>query len=233
MQEEDLKQEIQIIDEETKALIISSPETLGIARNEVFRIKEICKKWDKYWNPRIKEAWQLHKNLKAMHDEPIRPLIEREEKLRKDSSKYQTEQENKRREAQRKLDSERLKKEEAERKRLEDRATRAEEKGKPEKAEQLREKADEIFIPPAIVEPEILKTTRTDAGTVSQKKDIEIEIFDPMVIVQAVASRQLPIGIITISKTKLKQVIKLQGITNLDGCRIRELVTDQYRGKTA
>ena len=231
MKEEELKQEIQVIDEETRALVVNSQETFELANNEIFRIDTIGKKWMAYWKDLIEDAHQMHKNLIAKRDDPIRPLRERRISLKRGTDAYLTEQENIRKEEQRKLDAERLKKEEAERKRLEKRAEKAEEKGNIGKADELRDMAEDVYIPPAIVVPEIEKTTRQDAGTVSQKKGIEVIILDEMAILKAVVGGLLPIGIVSISLPKLTQVIKLQGLTSFEGCMIREVMTTQHRGK--
>jgi hypothetical protein len=148
-------------------------------------------------------------------------------------SVYLTEQERIRKAEQARLDEERRKKEEAERQKLNDRAAKAEEKGRFDKAEQLREKAEDVYVPPVVVQSEIEKTTRLDTGTISQKKDFEITIIDPLKLVQAVAAGIVPISIIKIDESKLKAFIKLQQVKEFPGCELREVVSAQFRGKVA
>jgi hypothetical protein len=145
-------------------------------------------------------------------------------------SRYATEQERKRQEEQRKINAEREEKERREREKLEKRAAAAEEKGQTEKAESLREKADMVIIPPVIVVPEVEKTVQTDAGSITQRKDIEVIITDPMKILQAVIDGRIPLSVVALNATVLKRVIKDNAINNLDGCVIRQIINPSFRG---
>jgi len=233
MQEQELKTEIVRADEQVRAIVVKTKDDFEIASAYILSLKDLRKKVIVYWKDMKGKTHQAWKAVCDSEKNMLDPVDRNIKILDQKNRAFLTEQENIRKEEQRKLDEDRRKKEEAERRRLEERAARAEEKGKLEKAEQLREKKEDVYIPPATVEPEIEKTTRTDAGTISQKKDIEIRITDPMAILRAVVAGQLPIGIVEIKESKLKQAIKLQAITNLEGCIIREVVNTQYRGKTA
>lgn len=231
MDERELKQEITTIDEQVGAVVVNSSATYEMAGALVIDLDALEKKINAYWEDPIKKAFDAHRALTAKRGEMLKPVQDRKKILRGKISAYLTEQERIRKEEQRKADEERRKREEAERAKLEARAAKAEEKGKTEKAEELREKAADVYVPPVVVQAEVEKTTRIETGTVSQKKDIRVTVTDPMAIVKAVASGTLPIGVVSINESKLKAAIKLQGISQLYGCTIEEIVNAQFRGK--
>lgn len=231
MDEKELEQEIMTADERVGAVVVSDPASYEMAGAMVIDLDRLAKKITAYWEEPIKKAHEAHRALTAKRGEMLKPVEDRKKVLRGKISAYLTEQERIRRAEQTRLDEERLKKEQAERERLEKAAAKAEEKGRDERAEALREKAADVYIPPAVVVPEVEKTTRMDTGTVSQKKSTRVTVTDPVAILRAVVAGSLPIGIVTINETKLKQAVELQGLKQLDGAIIEEIVTAQFRGK--
>jgi hypothetical protein len=230
MEEKDLKQELQTIEGQVKTIVVKDAETFKVAGNMILMIDAYEKKVHNFCDDNISKADKLHKSLIASRGELLNPAETYRKILKKGTSVYLTEQERIRREAQAKLDAERRKQEEVERKRLEERAAKAEEKGKVEKAEELREKAAEVYIPPAIVQPEVEKTTYMDAGTISQKKDIEVEVIDSFALIKAVASGAVPPTIIKIDEGALKKYIKAAGLKQVPGCQIHEVIGASFRG---
>lgn len=233
MDEQELRQEITTADERVNAIVVNSNESYQAAGAVVIELDTLAKRITDYWDEPIRKAHEAHKALTAKRGEMLKPVEDRKKILRGKISAYLTEQERIRREEQRKLDEERRAKEAAERAKLEARAAKAEEKGKAEKAEALREQAEQVYVPPAVVRPEVEKTTHIDTGTVSQKTDINVTVTDPLKILKAVTDGRLPIGIITISESKLKQAVKLAGINSLDGAVIEQVVNAQFRKRTA
>lgn len=231
MEEQELRQEIEPVIGEAGALVVNNKESFERASRFILELDGLAKKIKAYWFEPKKRAWETHKALVAKETEMLKPVEERRGALASKVKAYLTEQDRIRREEQRKLDEERKKIEEAERKKLEKKAEKAEAKGDAEKADELRQKAEEVHVPAAVVEPEVDRTTRTDTGTVSQRRDIEVRIIDPMKVVALVAKGELPIGIITISESKLKQHVKLIQAKTLDGCEITETVSASFRGK--
>lgn len=231
MDEKELKQEIMTADERVNAVVVSDTGSYELAGAMVIDLDRLAKKINAYWEEPIKKAHEAHRALTAKRGEMLKPVEDRKKVLRGKISAYLTEQERIRRAEQTRLDEERRKKEQAERERLEKAAAKAEEKGRDERAEALREKAADVYIPPAVVVPEVEKTTRMDTGTVSQKKSTRVTVTDPVAILRAVVAGSLPIGIVTINETKLKQAVELQGLKQLDGAIIEEIVTAQFRGK--
>lgn len=233
MDENELKQEILTADERVNAIVVNSNESYQEAGAVVIELDTLAKRITDYWDEPIRKAHEAHKALTSKRAEMLKPVDDRKKLLRGKISAYLTEQERIRREEQRKIDEARRKQEADERAKLEARAAKAEESGKAEKAEALREKAAEVYVAPVIVQSEVEKTTRIDAGTVSQKTDINVTVTDPKKILAAVIDGRLPIGIITINESKLKQAIKLAGINNIDGAIIEQVVNAQFRARTA
>jgi len=229
--EQDLKQEIMAVDERINAVIVNDAESYATAGTLVIALDQLKRKINDYWNDPITKAFQVHKSLTAKRAEMLQPVDERRKSLTKKISEYLTLQEQIKREEQRALDEARRIAEQKERERLEKLAIKAEEKGNAEKAEILREKAEDVYIPPAIVIPEVEKTTRLETGTASQKKDIAVKVTDEKLVLKEIVDGRLPIGIITISVPKLKQAIRLTGLKQVPGCTITEIVSASFRSK--
>ncbi|HNR90726.1 MAG TPA: hypothetical protein PKM65_20490 [Spirochaetota bacterium] len=231
MEEQELRQEIEPVIGEAGALVVDNKESFERASRFILELDGLAKKIKAYWFEPKKRAWETHKALVAKETEMLKPVEERRGALASKVKAYLTEQDRIRREEQRKLDEERRKAEEAERKKLEKKAEKAEAKGDAEKAEELRQKAEDVYVPPAVVAPEVEKTTRTETGTVSQRKDVEIKVVDVKAVLDLVVKGELPIGIVTISESKLKQHVKLMQLDRLAGCEIKEVIIASYRGK--
>ena len=230
MEEQDLKNEVQAVEAKSN-IIVADKESYEVATGIMITLKEMRKKIVTYWKAPKDAAFSAHKEITKKESEMLQPVDARIRELDNKVNKFLTDERRAREEAQRKLDEARRKQEAEERAKLEARAAKAEAAGKEEKAEALREKAADVFIAPAIVEPTVDKTTRTDAGTITAKQDIEIEISHPMAIIKHIAAGTLPIGIVTISDAKLKAAIKLMAVDKLEGVIIREVSKASYRGK--
>jgi hypothetical protein len=230
MDEQELKIEVQAVEAQSN-IIIADKESYEVATGIMITLKEMRKKIVTYWKAPKDAAFAAHKEITKKESEMLQPIDARIRELDGKVNKFLTDERRAREEAQRKLDDARRKQEAEERAKLEARAAKAEAAGKEEKAEALREKAADVFIAPAIIEPTVDKTTRMDAGTVTAKQDIEVEILNPLTIIKHIAAGTLPIGIVTISEAKLKAAIKLMAIDKLDGVIIREVSKAQYRGK--
>lgn len=228
-QEKELTRELKTVEKRAGELVVTDQESYAIAGQVIIDIDGMVKRINDYWSDPIKKAFDAHRSLTAKRAEMLKPLETKRNAIKKLISDYATEQARRQREEQEKLNREREEKERKERERLEKMAVKAEEKGQSEKAEALREKADDVYVPLAIVEPEIKKTVQTDSGSITQKDDISITITDPMKILQAVVSGRIPITVININETKLKQAIKINGINNLDGCIIQKIVNTSFR----
>jgi DNA-binding protein H-NS len=231
MEDKDLKKELAPIEKYVTGLVINNPESYQQSIELRAQIDVYEKKCHNLLDDPISNANKLHKSLTGKLRELLDPSSKCKKIIQEKSSAYLTRIEMARREEQARLNLEREERERKEREKLEKAAIKAEEKGQTEKAESLRERAEEVNVPLSIVEPEIKKSVQTDAGTITQKTDISVTITDPMKIIQAIVSGRIPISVITINEFKLKQVIKLNCINNLDGCVISQIVNTSFRSK--
>jgi predicted ribosome quality control (RQC) complex YloA/Tae2 family protein len=231
MEEKELKQELKLVEKKIGELVVVDKDTYAMAGQVIIDIDGMIKRVNQYWEDPIKKAFEAHRALTAKRGEMLKPLEDRRKIIKKLISDFATEQARKQREEQARLNLEREERERKEREKLEKAAVKAEEKGQTEKAESLRERAEEVNVPLAIVEPEIKKTVSTGAGSITQTNDISVTITDPLKILQAVISGRIPITIVNINETKLKKAIKDYAINNLDGCIIVPIVNTSFRSK--
>jgi len=232
MDENELKNEIMTVDQRINEVAIIDNDSYGFAGSLVVELDNLKKRIETYWKDPVDKAFAAHKSLTAKRAEMLNPVSERRKALTTKINAYLTEQENIKLAAQIKLDDERWAAEQRERDRLNKMAEKAEAAGKVEKAELLREKVEEVFVAPAIVVPTVEKTTRLDTGTISQKKELYIEVVSVMELLkEIVVFGRLPVGIVTISNEKLKQAIKLNSLKSVPGCIIEERISASFRGK--
>ena len=144
-----------------------------------------------------------HKKAKALENRVIIPYDELKDTLNKKVSYFFTEEKRKRDEKQRKID---LTAEKAEQKRkdeLEVQAKRLEEKGDLKRAEERREKKEEVFIPPVVI-PEMSRQIQGESGKLSMIPDIEIEIINEMQLAKEVVNGNIPLSCMEFKIGKIK-----------------------------
>lgn len=222
----ELKDEIVKVESEVDAIVVDSKEAFEYASDVVISIDGMVKKIKEFWKEPKEKAYQAHKAISAKESEMLKPLEDRRKALKSNISAYLTEQERLRLEEQRKLDAERRAKEAELQKKADEERAKAIAENKPVPVV-------DTYVPQVIAMPEVQKTTKMEAGTVSGKKDIEITIVDILALVKAIADGKAPISIVDISASKLKAFVKLQQLKQLDGCEIREVVTAAFRSKSA
>jgi len=229
MNEQELNGALVEVEDKINMVVVRDAETYETAGRIVLDLDGLRKKITNYWADPKKKAFEAHKAITEKEKQMLRPIDDKRKLLDRKISDYLTEERRKRDEAQRKEDEKRRQHEQRQRERLMKKAEAEAEKGNEEKAEALAEQAENVYVPPVAVLSEVDQTTRTDAGTISQRQELEIRITDPMKVIQAVANGELPIGVLTISETKLKQHVKLYRLRTLPGCAIDERVAASFR----
>ena len=232
MDEKELKQELMVLEQETKSLRITDKASFEIGSEITIKLKDKRKMIVDYWKTPKDMAFQAHKEITRKEKEMLDPIDDKLKFLSREATAFLTEQERVRREEQRRVDEARRAAEQKERERLAKLAEKAEAKGQDEKADALREKIDEVFIAPVVVVPEVEKTSRLESGTVSQRKETVVTITSELEIIKCIASGRLPIGIITINQSKLKTAITMMGAKEMPGCIIEEVISASYRSKS-
>lgn len=230
MDEGDLKKEVLTLDEQVKAIVVKDPETYQAAGAMVLNLDALKKRIVEYWKGPKDAAYRAHKEVTAKEAEMIKPVEERRRMLNQKISSYLTEQERLRRMEQERIDDERKKKEDDERDKLFRKAEKADTAGRTEKAAELRDKADAYYVSPVIVQPEIEKSTKMDAGTVTQKTKIEVVIRDEMEVLRAIIAGTIPISCVEISVSKLEAHVKAFKLKLLPGCDVTEKMVASFRG---
>jgi hypothetical protein len=187
---------IQVMDQAT--LIFASDSLLSVMEG-LKAIKETHKD-----NKRF--AKQAHATACALERDHMAILAPAERYLRQQISAYQLKQEKIRIEAERKAREKADKLAEKERLKKEKQADNLEAKGHADLANERRAEAADVFAEPvAVAKPE---ASRSALGTVSGRKDIEIEILkDPDKIrafCRAVADGIIPVGCISIKTSEVK-----------------------------
>jgi hypothetical protein len=194
---------------------VTDVETYSAAGSLVKTIKEARKKIVEYFQPMKSAAQKAHKEVCTREKEHLSPLDEAEKLVRNTISIYLNEQERIRQEEERKV---RLKAEDDARKEREKLARQAEKaaaKGKDEKAEALREQAEEVVATPVFVAPVVEKTTRTEGVTISQRKETVVEVTDIRKLLAYIAATEVaPIGAVEIKLPVLKRWVKDNQIKN-------------------
>lgn len=214
-----------------REIVVNSPESHERASNVVLSLDGLIRKVKDYWKEPKEAAFKAHKAVVAKEAEMLKPMEDQRKVIVGRISVYLTEQERIRQQEYRRLAAEQRAKEEAERNRLLEEAAKAEAEGSPVDAEVLLTMAEEVPVeappPPA---PVIPQTTRTDNGTVSQRRDIEVTITDVKAVLKAVIDGTVPLNVVEVSASKIKQYVKLSGLAEIPGCSIRQVVSGIFKG---
>ncbi len=227
--EKEFTQEIKALEKKVSGTVINSKESFEFVQQGIIAAKNKKVAIVAYFKTMKDPAYASWKAICNRESEMLKPLDDFIKRKTKETSDYLTEQDRIRREEQRKADEDRQKKEQAERDKLNRAADRAELKGNEAKAEALREKADQVFEAPVIVQGAVDKTTRLATGTISQKKDVEIIVKDEKALLAAIMAGKAPMSIIEIKMGALKNFINANQFKEFPGCEIRPKIAPQIR----
>jgi len=225
-----------IVDEITEAvstiskIVVDSPKAHALASNAVIDLDGLIKMVREYWKAPKEAAFKLHKGIVAKESEMLKPLEAQRKLIVSMIGVYLTEQDRIRQEEYRRLEAEQRQKEETERTRLLDEAAKAEAEGQTVDAEVLFTMAEQVTVetpaPPMAVIPQ---TIRTDNGTVSQRRDIEVTVTNVKEVLRAIIDGTIPVNVVEVSTSKIKQYIKLCGLAEIPGCSIKEIMAATFR----
>lgn len=201
VEEKEIQEKALALPEQAKGIKVTDDVTLKQADDFLTQIKEVRKELAEYYDPEIKQAHQLHKNLLAKKKDAEAPLIEAESHLKPQIANYMAEQECKRKEEEDRLRRQREKEEEERRLQA---AIEAEEAGEAEAAEALLE--EQTYVPPA---PAPRATPKLNS-TISQRWKWGIT-----------NEAQIPREYLKIDEVKLNKVVTaLKGNTQIPGIRV-------------
>lgn len=219
--EEMLKSNALTIYSNVKDLKVLNQEDYLAAGETLKGIKEVKKRIEDYFAPIKKSAYDTWKGITAKEADALKLINEADLIVRNEARKYLTEQERIRKAEQARLEAEAQERAWKEQEALLKRAERAEIKGNETKAEQLLEKAENVYAEPVFATPTVEKTTKLDNGSITMLTDIEIAVIDRVVFLRF-AIDNMPEAIIDINMAKLKKYIKDMKIKTLIGVAIKE-----------
>lgn len=194
---------------EARSFKIANNQQYAEAGERLKGIKALLKEVGDSFDPIIKKAHDAHKEAVGKKKEHEQPLLEAERIYKTGMLGYQQEQERIRREEQARLEEAARK----ERERLETRAAKAEEKGKDEKAAELRAQA--ATVPAPVVSIETPKVSG-----ISTRESWRAVVFDKTALIKAVAEGKVPDTIILYDQAALNQLARsLKSGLNYPGVR--------------
>lgn len=189
---------------------IASPADYRWAADELRQVKTKMKELDSDRRKITSKLDAAKKSIMDLFREPLQFLADAETVIKRKMLAWQQEEERKRREAEA-LARENQRKEQE---RLQAQAKKAEQRGKVEQAEALRQQADAT---PAIAPPAPQKV----AG-LSAREDWEAEVVDKMALVKAVAAGKVPIEALDVNMPLLNKMARaLKQSLAWDGVKAR------------
>lgn len=211
-QEQEIKERAIDLYAQGKAIAITDEESYKRAGEFLIQLKNMRKVITDYFKPMKDAAYRAHREITAKEKAETDKIDGADGLVRMHIKGYLCEVEKKRREEQARLEEEARKKSAIEQERLLKRAERAEGRGDGETASELIERAAESVPEPVFAIPEIDKTVKIgDAGSITTKKDIEINIINLSDLIAGVASGKIPETVIQIKESILKSWIKSAG----------------------
>lgn len=156
--EAELRNEIEPIKDYAVTLVIKSDMQNQQAAEYLKTIKAKQKIVEEFFGPLVKSSHDAWKQAVAKRKEIETPLEDAERKIKSAILRFQQDMEMERRRLQAEADAKARAEEDKKRKELESRAQKAEEKGKEEKADELRAKAESVVVVPQIIAPQVTKT---------------------------------------------------------------------------
>ncbi len=226
-QREVLEKEVNPIVQTAGALVIKtssdSLEAQEILKEIKLRAKQIHEKFD----PPVRAAHESWKRVKELYNFFTEPFSDAEVIIKRKIIVFEAAEQKKRDDAAKAAEA---KRQEDERKRQEEirrQAAEAEAKGKTEKAESLREKAETYVAPPVFMAPEPVQAQGT-----SFKKTWIAEVTDLPTLLKSIAEGRAPLGIISINQSALNQYAKgVKGTMPVPGLKFSERTDMSVRTK--
>ncbi|HSW63908.1 MAG TPA: hypothetical protein VLH56_11475 [Dissulfurispiraceae bacterium] len=175
-------------------------EFIGVMKNRLKMFRDHCGVY-------VEKLNYLHKSatgFRKQHEDLIQKAIDAADMKAK--AFLLAERERIRKEQER-IDREAREREEKERQKLLAQAAKAEDKGQSEKAADLMEKAESVYVPSTILAGPA-QTVKTDAGSRNYRAEYKPVIKDIKAICEAVYYGRLPISIVKIQEVELKRHCK-------------------------
>ena len=220
--EREFKEEALTLKGQATAIKVRDVETYASAGELGKAMKELRSKVVEYFAPLKDAAHKAHKAITAKEAEELKPIDEAITILRSTMNAFTAEQERLRRieeDKLRKIEEERAAKE---REKLLAQAVKAEAKGNGDKAEELLEKAENVYVAPVTVEPTVAKTVKTAAGNITQASETIITVTNLKDFIAELVKRGLAPTMLDVKAMALKQWVKANGFESFPGLAIKK-----------
>jgi hypothetical protein len=223
--EAELEQKSLTLYEQATSLSITDQRSYAAAGEVGKSLKALEKEITDYFAPMKKAAHDAHKAITKKESDELGPVKEALDIVRRTMNIWVQEQERIRKEAERKA---RMEAEEAarkERERLEAQAMKAMEKGKDEKAEELLDRAENVYAAPVTVAPVVDKTVRTESGNITQARELQVTVTDAKAFIAELVKRNMAPTMVEIKPMALKSWVKANGLEAFPGLHINQTVS--------
>ena len=202
----------------TNCAVVTGDDYIRVG-NDLKRIKGLFKRGEEMRVAEKEPYLSEGRKVDAFYKEPLAWLKSAETTIKTALTGYEDRQEQARLKLQAKLDEQARK----EREKLEARAAKAEEKGKTEKADELRDRAAMVATPIVSIE------TPKVAG-ISTRETYKAVVFDKMALIRAVAEGEVPDVVLLYDQATLNaQARLLKTALNYPGVKV-ELVKSMASG---
>lgn len=204
VKDEELKQETTSIVEKARNMLVRNNEEFEEVERYYNIIKGMEKKIHEKFDPTVKKADAAHKEAVKLRDEFLKPLKEMFDLLKSKGNKYLAIVEEKRRIEEQKKAEQAAQKEAKIKAELEEKARKAEEKGNADKAEALRQQAQDTVVMPEAVKTQEPERDKRSFKTPSEQPWTAI-VTDKMALIKAVANGRAPDMCLTVNEQFLNQ----------------------------
>lgn len=230
VEERELEQQALTLKDQALAVRVVDQATYGKAGEFAKDLRTMKKNILDFFGPIKKSAHETWKSICAKENEAVKPIDEADAHVRKAMNAYINEQERLRREEQARLEAIERERARKEQEALLKKAAEAEAKGKVEKAEELLERAEDVYEKPVHVEP-VAAPVHTNTATVGAQKDLHVEVTDlKAFIAELVAQNSNAFdALLTVKASALKAWAKTNGIKKFKGLHIEERLSARVR----
>ena len=192
-----------------------------VAGEFVKGLKDLRGKITDYFKPLKEAAYKAHKAITQKEAGELAPIDEADRMVRQSISAYLMAQEAIRKAEQERLEAEARVAAEKEKERLLKQAVKADAKGDAAKSTELIEKAEQVYVEPVFAASVVAKTSKIDNGSITTKKDIQVEVIDLKSLLQSILEGKAPLTVVEIKVNILKSWIKSSGVKEVAGIMVR------------
>ena len=218
--EQEFESKTMTLYEQAYSVKVVDQGTYETAGNLASVLKGLAKQIAEYFQPLKESAHAAHKAITQREAKELSPIKEALDLLRDSMNTYLREQERLRIAAQRKAEEDARRQAEEERQRLLAEAEAALDSGDTVAAEELLDKEAEIYTAPVIVAPTVPQTVKVGDTTLSQAKDLQVDVVDLRAFLAAMVEKNVPPTMVEIKIGPLKAWVKANALEHFPGLRI-------------